>query len=113
MVELFRDEGKFDEASSHLEQAKSYIANDAYQLGFATEFQANVWYLQLRLEEAKAEILRAIESYEKLGAAKDVRGCRDFLQVVEQAMNSRSTNFRGGLLETMARPTSVNFCFLA
>ena len=87
LAALFGDEGKFNEASSHLEQAKSYTVNDAYQLGIATEFQANVWYLQLRLEEAKAETLHAIEIYEKIGATKDVEDCKDLLQKVERAMS--------------------------
>ena len=84
---LFRDEDKFDEANAHTEQAKSHAANDAYQLGRAAHFQASIWYLQLRLEEAKLETLRAIEIYEKIGASNDVGICKDLLQEVEQAMN--------------------------
>ena len=84
---LFRDEGKFDNASAHIEQAKSHAANNAFQLGRATELQANVWYQQIRLEEAKSEALRALEIYEKIGATEDVGYCKDLLKKVERAMN--------------------------
>ena len=105
---LFRDEGRFDEASAHIEQAKSHSSNDAYQLGRATELQAGVFRLQLRFEEAKFETLDALEIYEKIGATKDVGDCKDLLQKVERAINERSTNSQGGLLETIPRPTSVD-----
>jgi hypothetical protein len=33
------------------------------------ELQAQIWYKQDRLEEARSEALRAIDIYQKLGAA--------------------------------------------
>ena len=87
LARLFRDEDKFDEASTHAEQAKSHATNDAYQLGRATELQASIWYRQLRLEEARAETLHAIEMYEKLGVMKEVGDCKVLLKKVERAMN--------------------------
>jgi len=54
-VELFRDEGRFGDAQTHLEQAKSHAVNNAYHLGRATELQAEV-YRQHRLEEAESEL---------------------------------------------------------
>ena len=89
---LFRNEDKFDEACAHIEQAKSHAANDAYQLGHAMDTQASIWYLQLRLEEAKSEALHALEIYDRLGATGNVGRCKELLQKVEQAMNNRSTN---------------------
>jgi hypothetical protein len=50
--------------------------------------QANIWYRQHRLEEAKLEALRALGFYEKLRAVRDVENCRGLLQVVEKAMKS-------------------------
>ena len=82
LAALFHDEDKFDKASTHIEQAKSYAANDAYKLGRAMELQAGVWYRQLRPEEAKFEALRALEIYEKLGAAKDADSCKRLLRKV-------------------------------
>ena len=41
---LFRGERKFDNANAHLERAKSYTIDSAYDLGYAMELQAGVWY---------------------------------------------------------------------
>ena len=110
---LFREEGKFDEANSHTKQAKSYAANNIYQLGSTMVMQANIWYRQLRLEEAKSEALDALDIYEQLGAAEQVRECRRLLQKVELAMRNQSTNSQGGFLDTIPHPPSANPHFLA
>jgi tetratricopeptide (TPR) repeat protein len=83
---LFRDQDEFDDANFHTERLKSHAVNDVYKLGRAMGMQAGVWRLQLRLEEAKSEALRALEILENLGAAKDAGICRDLLQKIEQAM---------------------------
>jgi tetratricopeptide (TPR) repeat protein len=83
---LFRDEDEFDEASTHTKQAKSHAVDNALQLGRAMQMQAEVWYRQHRLEEAKSEALHALEIYEKLGAAGYASGCKSLLQKVEQVM---------------------------
>ena len=90
---LFRDEGELDEASVHIEQAKPHAVDDAYKLGRAMELRASIFYLQLRLEEAKSEASHALEIYERLDATTNVGGCKDLLQNIEQAMNNQSTNF--------------------
>jgi len=86
-VELFRDEGRFCDAQTHLEQAKSHAVNNAYHLGRATELQAEVWYRQHRLEEAESEALRAVDIFDKLGAAKDVERCRKLLRDIGKGPN--------------------------
>jgi tetratricopeptide (TPR) repeat protein len=86
LAEMSRDGDDFDEASHQIKQAKSHAANEAYNLGRATQTQADIWYRQLRLGEAKSEVLQALEIYEKLGAAINAEGCRELLQKVEQAM---------------------------
>jgi tetratricopeptide (TPR) repeat protein len=83
---LFRDEGEFDDANAHTEHAKSHAVNDVYKLGRAMHMQASVWYRQLRFEEAKSQASRALEIYEKFGAANDAVACRELLQNIEQAM---------------------------
>jgi tetratricopeptide (TPR) repeat protein len=113
LVILFLDEGEFDHANTHTEQAKSHAVNDGYKLGRATELQADVWHRQLRFEEARSEALHALEIYEKLGAVRDAGFCKDFLRIVEQATKDQSTSFQGELLETKLYPTSVDFHFLA
>ena len=62
------------------------------------------------LKEANAEALRAVEVYEKIGAAKDVERCRSLLRKIERA--SRKLDF-GELLEVVQLPTPVNFSFSA
>ena len=49
--------------------------------------QAWVWYRQGRLEEAKAEFSRAFETFEKLGATKDLEECRDLLREIDPTGN--------------------------
>ena len=93
---LFLDEGEFDKASAHVEQAKPNAVHDAYKLARATQLQANVHYRQRRLEEARLGALQALEVYEKHGAERDAGFCRHLLQNVEQAMTNKST---GELLE--------------
>jgi tetratricopeptide (TPR) repeat protein len=93
LAEMFHDGGDFDKASTHVRQTKSYTANEPYKLGLATKIQAEVWYKQHRLEEAKSEALQALEIYEKLGAAMDAGICKSLLQKVEQAMEEQPTSF--------------------
>ena len=88
---LFLDEREFEVAHTHVRQAKSHTLNDAYKLGRAMGLQARIWHQERRLKEAKSEALRAIETYEKLGAANDLKGCRTLLQEVEREMEIRST----------------------
>jgi len=85
---LFRDEGRLDNAQVHVEHAKLHAANSAYHLGHATDEQSVIWYKRHRLEEAKSEALHAANIYEKLGAAKDVERCREFLRDVEEELNA-------------------------
>ena len=88
---LFRDEDKFDAANVNIERAKLHTTNHPYELGRGMKMQAQIWYQEGRLEEAKSETLRALEVYEKLGAEGSAGRCRGFLHKVEQAMESRPT----------------------
>jgi tetratricopeptide (TPR) repeat protein len=86
MAELFLNEGEFDEASAHIEQAKPHAVNNPYWLGCAIYMQAHAWYRQSRLEDAKSEVSHALEIFEKLGASDDVGNSRGLLQKIERAM---------------------------
>ena len=86
LVVLFLSQREYDSAHVHTEQAKSHAVNDAYNLGRAMELQAIIHFRQLRLEEAKFEVLRALESFEKLGVARDIKRCRTLLGEIEQAL---------------------------
>ena len=89
MALLFRDQGELGDANAHVKQAKSYTADDAYNLGRGMELQAQIWYGQQRLEDARLETLGTLEIFERLGAANDVGRCRWFLQLIEEAMGSQ------------------------
>ena len=96
LAKLFFDENELDDANAHIERAKSHTDDNAYFLGHAMGVQARIWDRQGRLEEARAEALCALEIHERLGAARDVGDCREFLQRIELAMEGRSKSDTGG-----------------
>jgi len=98
LAELFLDEGRFDDASAHIEQAKSHTVDSAYNLGYAMELQADLWYRQGRFDEAKSEILCAGGVFEKLGAAQDLKWCKGFLREIDKEISN------GKLLEPVLLP---------
>ena len=85
---LFCDEGRFDDANTHIEHAKSHTVNSVLNLGYAMEMQAWIWYRQRRLKEARSEALRAADVYEKLGAAKDAEDCGRLLRDIPKELNT-------------------------
>ena len=87
MADLFFYRHKFEDAHTHIEQAKSYAINDIYRLGHATEMQAIFWLNESKFEEVRGEALRAIDFYKKVGAMKDVEGCQAILQNIEVALS--------------------------
>ena len=94
LANLFHDKDEFSDANSHIEQAKSFVVHDTYKLGRVMEVQADIWYREGRLDEAKLEVFHALEAYEEVGALGDVEDCRDLLQKVEQAMATRSAGIQ-------------------
>ena len=88
MSELFRSEDESNDANAHIEQAKSHAVDNPYNLGCGMKMQARIWYQQRRLEDARSEAVRALESFEKLGATKDAEGCKGLLWEIEEAMES-------------------------
>jgi len=95
LAELFRDEGRFDEAHARVERAKSHAVNSVYYLGRAIELKASIWYKQHRLEEARLEALRAVDVYEKLGSRDEV-DCRAFVKRIEEGLNVPVSSVRSG-----------------
>jgi len=96
LARLFRDQGKFDDAQTHIEHAKSHTADNTYYLGHATEVQAAILYKQRRLEEARSEVLRAVDLYGKLGAATDMENCRKILRDIEEQLDTPVTSGQSG-----------------
>ena len=92
LAKLFCNENKLDDAQSHIERAKSHAIDDTYLLGRAMNWQAEIWYGQAQLEEAKAEILCALKTFEELGATAELPGSRSILQKIERAIEHRLTS---------------------
>lgn len=117
LAELFLDEDGYDDAHSHIEQAKSHAVEDAYSLGRATKLQARTWFRQGNLEDATSEALRALGVFENLGAANDAEGCKDLLRKIEQATKGLPTSTEqgsSGKFSVMTPPhTSVEAPFSA
>ena len=83
---VFLSGDELDVVHTHIEQAKLHAVNNTYNLGRAMELQARAWYQWGRLEEATSEASRALEIFEKLGAAEAQELCRDLLQDIERVM---------------------------
>ena len=110
LAAVFFGGGRFDDAHSHLERAKSYTVNGTYPLARALKLQAECWNGQRRFEEAKSEALRALDTFENLGAAGDAEKTRLLLGRIDGAleeMDNRATpgpdesSKDGELLETV------------
>ena len=101
LAHLFCNEGKFDDANTHVERAKSRAVDDAYLLGRAMEMQAKIWHRQCKLEGAKLEVLSALRIFGDLGALNGVEDCMDLLREIEAVSN-------GELLGTLLHPAPIN-----
>ena len=112
---LFSNEHQFDAAYAHVEHAKLHATNDPYNLGRAMELRAEILYQECKFEEAKSEVLRAADAFERLGATKNLEDCRKILRDIEAEVGaggsaaSSESAFNGEPLEAVPSPTSVNF----
>ena len=95
----FSEQGKFEDAQTHLEHAKSHAVNNAYLLPHAMDQQTWLWGQQCRPEDTKSEALRALDAFEKLGTASDAEATRLLHQIEEAALDG--SNRDGELLETI------------
>ena len=92
MARLFRNESKFDDANAQVERAKLHAINAPYELGLGMELQARVWRGERRTEDAKSETLRAVDTFTKLGAVKELERCKALLQDIEGEMKELVTS---------------------
>jgi len=83
LADLFSEKARFDDAHAHIQRAMSHAVDDPYLLARALWLQAKCWYDQHRPEEAKSEALRALDVFEKLGAASDAEFARELLQEID------------------------------
>ena len=75
LANMLRRQGRFEDAQVHLEHARLH-ADSAFQRAHTVKMQAAIFFSQGRLEEAKSELLCAIDAFEKLAATVDVEQCR-------------------------------------
>jgi len=92
LARLFSNQGRFDDAYTHIEHSKSYAVNDTHKLGLAMELHAEILYWHDRFGEARSEVLCAAETFEKLGSARELKWCRDLLRLIEEEMNDPVAN---------------------
>jgi len=106
---VFFGQGRFDDAHAHIGHAKLYAVRYPHELCSAMKKQAEFWYQEGRIAEAKSEVLCALSGFEKLGAAKDVEDCMELLQVIEmkQLAVSDDPDPIGEPLKTMLVPIDV------
>ncbi|KAF9780491.1 hypothetical protein BJ322DRAFT_295993 [Thelephora terrestris] len=90
MAHMFLHGGEFDDANAHIKQAKLHVADDLYKLGDGMKTQAQVWYKQHRLEDARSEVVDAYKIYERLGAAEEMDYCHQLFHMIEQAVEGSS-----------------------
>ena len=83
LAKLFSGKGRFDDAHAHIQRAKPHTVNDPYLLAHASLLQALVWDDQDRPEEAKSEALRALDVFEKLGAANNAEWTRKLIRQID------------------------------
>jgi len=93
LAKLFSREGRFDDAHTHVEQAKSHAVHNTYLLARASLLQARFWYRQCMFEEAKYEASRVLSVFEKLGVTSGVERARKLLGQIDR-------NARGNCLAT-------------
>ena len=85
LATLFRNEGEFESAHTHIKRAKERAVDNNYFLGRAMEGHALIWYRQGRHEEAASEALGALEIFGKVGAAMDLETCTTLFQSIKQS----------------------------
>ena len=114
LADLFYCGRRFGDAQAHIERARSHTANSVLNLAYAMEMQARVWYEQHKFEEARSEVLRAADVYEKLGATRDVECCRTLLQRIQESeeldtiVSSGQSDFDCEPLQMMVFPACIN-----
>ena len=83
LAQLFSQERRSYEARKHLEHAEAQAADNPYLLARAMCLQAWIMNDTCMFKEAKSEALRALDTFEELGAADDVETTRHLLGHIE------------------------------
>ena len=107
LAHLFTAEGKFNDAHIHIEHAKSNVGNDMFLLGHVFSMNACFLCMQSRYEEAKPEALRAIATFEKLGATDFVERTRGILDWIDRGIRGNGLNGDGSPSKLSLVPFSL------
>lgn len=83
LARLFLGDSRFDDAQAHVADAKSHVVDDAFRLGRVMGLQAAIWCGEGKYEEARSEVLGATAIFKKLGAARELERCGEFLRTIE------------------------------
>ena len=83
LAEIFIKQGKFNDAQTHVDHAKSFAANNTYFLARASALQARLWYKQDMFGEARSEALAALGVFEKLGSVNNAESAKWLLQDID------------------------------
>ena len=89
LVEVFCEMGRFDDANSHLERARSHTTHNALDSAYLIATQAFIWGGQGRLEDAVFQYSRAIDALEELGATRDAEVYRKNIGVIRRRLASQ------------------------
>lgn len=113
LAKVFLDQSQLYSAQIHIEHSKLHTLNNTYHLGHAMMVQAEIWYKQDRLVEARLETLRAADVFEMFGAASDLKRCGEFLQRIEgatskAAVTDRSADDSESLVEKIPLVTLID-----
>ena len=109
LVMLFVGGGRFDEASVHADRAKSYAVDNPYNLGQAMMLQATAWCGQYKPKEARSEVLRAAEIFQKLGVSDCIKGCENLLELIQKLESVLTSSQSRELLPAMPLPACIDF----
>ena len=94
IAEVFSAERKFGNAQTHIERTKSLAVNNTYLLARVSLLQAQLWYAQDMLGEAKSEALHALDELEKLGDEGSSEFTRRLLHRIEAWQSVRPWRFK-------------------
>ena len=83
LAKLFFKQGRLSDAHIHLQQAKSHIVDEEFSLGRAMHLQAQILHQGSQFDKALVEALAAVKILEKLGAATDLKACKELLQQIQ------------------------------
>ena len=109
LAQLFFGEDRFDDAHTHIENAKSHTIGGTYNLGRAMWQQAEFWYSQGVFEKARSGASHAVDIFEKLGAEQDLERCRVFLRQIDEELNRPVvSDVDGEPLETPPLPACID-----